>query len=456
MVLIYIIKNRGDKMKWLKYFTIALFFFISLVFIFTLSRGDTFVNFGFSYAISKGQIPYKDFNMVISPFGPIIYSIGLLLCKNIIVYYLEQAILLTVMIYYVEKIINKKWILFLLCLIIPYPVAFVSVIYPGYNFLILLLFIMFIYYFKKDNNYLLGVLLGLIFCTKQTIGIVLFIPTIYYLFKDRKKFKEMTIGYLIPIFVLLIYLLITGSLYNFIDLCFLGLLDFNNSNSGIDIFYFILFILGLIYIIYKTIKDKKNILMYYVLLFSSVVLPIIDYYHVSLFLIIVVLFIIKDLTINNKLYKYIYLFIGLICIIWSYISVKFLDPLTITNYNNFSLVINTKEYSDTSKKLLKYTDSLDKEVIFFMRGSENYFYKIINNKKLNYFDLPNYGNYGYNGVNKMMKKINKKHNVYFVIDKELIVNENDNQQYIKELGQEVIKKSELVKTIGLYEIYYKK
>jgi len=456
MVLIYIIKNRGDKMKWLKYFTIALFFFISLVFIFTLSRGDTFVNFGFSYAISKGQIPYKDFNMVISPFGPILYSIGLLLCKNIIVYYLEQAILLTVMIYYVEKLINKKWILFLLCLIIPYPVAFVSVIYPGYNFLILLLFIMFIYYFKKDNNYLLGILLGLIFCTKQTIGIVLFIPTVYYLFKDRKKFKEMTIGYLIPIFVLLIYLLITGSLYNFIDLCFLGLLDFNNSNSGIDIFYFILFILGLIYIIYKTIKDKKNILMYYVLLFSSVVLPIIDYYHVSLFLIIVVLFIIKDLTINNKLYKYIYLFIGLICIIWSYISVKFLDPLTITNYNNFSLVINTKDYSDTSKKLLKYTDSLDKEVIFFMRGSENYFYKIINNKKLNYFDLPNYGNYGYNGVNKMIKKINKKHNVYFVIDKDLIVNENDNQQYIKELGQEVIKKSELVKTIGLYEIYYKK
>ena len=456
MVLIYIIKNRGDKMKWLKYFTIALFFFISLVFIFTLSRGDTFVNFGFSYAISKGQIPYKDFNMVISPFGPILYSIGLLLCKNIIVYYLEQAILLTVMIYYVEKLINKKWILFLLCLIIPYPVAFVSVIYPGYNFLILLLFIMFIYYFKKDNNYLLGILLGLIFCTKQTIGIVLFIPTVYYLFKDRKKFKEMTIGYLIPIFVLLIYLLITGSLYNFIDLCFLGLLDFNNSNSGIDIFYFILFILGLIYIIYKTIKDKKNILMYYVLLFSSVVLPIIDYYHVSLFLIIVVLFIIKDLTINNKLYKYIYLFIGLICIIWSYISVKFLDPLTITNYNNFSLVINTKDYSDTSKKLLKYTDGLDKEVIFFMRGSENYFYKIINNKKLNYFDLPNYGNYGYNGVNKMIKKINKKHNVYFVIDKELVVNENDNQQYIKELGQEVIKKSELVKTIGLYEIYYKK
>lgn len=445
-----------NKKTIVKYILLFMFFFISLVFIFTLSRGDTFVNFGFSYAISKGQIPYKDFNMVISPFGPILYSIGLLLCKNIIVYYLEQALLLTIMIYYIEKLLDKKWILFLLCLIIPYPVATVSIIYPGYNFLILMLFIMFIYYFKKENNYLLGLLLGLIFCTKQTIGIVLFIPTIYYLFKDKKKFIEMFIGYLIPIILLLIYLLITKSLYNFIDLCFLGLLDFNNSNGSVDIFYFILLILGLIYIIYKIVKDKKNILMYYVLLFSSVVLPIIDYYHVSLFLIIVILFIIKDLNINNKIYKYIYLFIGLICIIWSYISIKFLYPLTITNYNNFSLVINTKSYSDTSNKLLKYTSNLDKEVIYFMRGSENYFYKITNNKKLNYFDLPNYGNYGYDGINKMKKNINKKHDVYFVIDKKLANNKSKNQQYIKELGEEIINNSELVKTIGLYEIYYKK
>ena len=119
---------------------------------------------------------------------------------------------------------------------------------------------------------------------------------------------------------------------------------------------------------------------------------------------------------------------------------------------------NTMLYTFLLKpeNFIKEGYGLDKEVIFFMRGSENYFYKIINNRKLNYFDLPNYGNYGYNGVNKMMKKNNKKHDVYFVIDKELVANENDNQQYIKELGEEVINKSELVKTIGLYEIYYKK
>ena len=119
------------------------------------------------------------------------------------------------------------------------------------------------------------------------------------------------------------------------------------------------------------------------------------------------------------------------------------------------IIINTKDYSDMSKKLIKYTDSLDKEVIYFMRGSENYFYKVINDEKLNYFDLPNYGNYGYNGINKMKKKINKKHDVYFIIDSELINNTDSNQQYIRELGEYVIKSSSKKKNIGVYEIYYK-
>jgi len=86
--------------KYIKYILLFIFFFISLVFIFTISRGDTFVNYGFSYAISKGEIPYKDFNMVITPLAPFIYSIELIFFNNIIIFYLEQAILLTILFYY--------------------------------------------------------------------------------------------------------------------------------------------------------------------------------------------------------------------------------------------------------------------------------------------------------------------------------------------------------------------
>lgn len=441
-----------------KFILLFIFFFISLVFIFTLSRGDTFVNYGFSYAISRGEIPYKDFNMVITPFAPFLYSMGLLLFNNIIMFYLEQAILLTILFYYLEKLINKKSILMLLCIIIPFPIALVSVIYPGYNYILLLLMFIFIYYFKnKENDYLLGILLGLIFCTKQTIGLVLFIPTIYYLFKDRYKFSKMIIGYLIPCLLLFIYLIITGSLNDFINLCFFGLIDFNSNNNSTDIFYSVLFFFGIIYMLYRIIKDKNNILLYYELLFGVVVLPIIDYYHVSLFLIIVIYNIIDSIKFNDKYCKHIVVLIISICSIWSFITCKYFNKISITNYKHFYLVVNDKEYTDTSKKLLKYTNNLDKEVIYFMRGSENYFYKIINNKKLNYFDLPNYGNYGYNGITKIKKEISKINDVYFVVDRKLVNNTDNNQQYIKELGQYIINNSNnKVKSIGIYDIYYKK
>ena len=69
--------------KYVHYLLLCIFFFIALVFIFTLSRGDTFVNYGFSYAISRGEIPYKNFNMIITPLAPILYSFGLLFYQNI-------------------------------------------------------------------------------------------------------------------------------------------------------------------------------------------------------------------------------------------------------------------------------------------------------------------------------------------------------------------------------------
>ena len=90
-----------------------------------------------------------------------------------------------------------------------------------------------------------------------------------------------------------------------------------------------------------------------------------------------------------------------------------------------------------------------------MRGSENYYYKIINDERIDYFDLPNYGNYGYNGIDKMKNKIDKISNSYFIIDSELINNSDSSQQYIKELGKYLIEKSKYVKKIGLYNIYYK-
>lgn len=435
---------------------ITTFFFLALVFVFTLSRGDTFVNYGFSYAISRGEIPYKDFNLVITPLSPIIYSLGLLLYQNIITIYLEQALLLTLFYQIIKKILGEKSILFLLFLLLPYPIATASVIFPGYNFLILILFFLFLYLFKnKKNEFLLGFILGLIFCTKQTVGIILFLPTFIFLLKDYKKFLKIVMGYILPIFIMFIYLLFTKSISSFINLCILGLFNFGSKNQQIDLYYLILFILGIIFFLYRIIKDKKDILNYYGVAFGVVVLPIIDYYHVSLFLVVVFYYLIEKMNWNSKYNKYIFVSIISLSLIWSFASYQFLEEPVIQNQNHFSLVINRKSYVSNSNKLIEYTKSLNKEVIYFMRGSENYYYKIINDQKLNYFDLPNYGNYGYNGIEKMKKEISKTKDVYYVLDRELVNNNDKNQQYIKELGKYVLANSHKVKSIGVYDIYYK-
>ncbi len=439
-----------------KYIMLFFFFFFGLVYFYTLSKNDTYVNFGFSYAISIGEVPYRDFNMVVTPFAPFLYSIGLLFSKSIIIYYLEQAILLTIMFYFLFKLLGEKAWLFLVCLCIPYPVAMVSTLFPGYNFLAFFLFVILIYLEQnKKSDYLIGFILGLIFCSKQTIGLSLFVPCFYYLIKDRVRFAKRLVGYIIPVFILVIYLIVSHSLYNFIDLCFLGLFDFGDYNHSIDVFYLLLFIFSFLFLFAKTLKNKHNIIYYYALCFSIVVVPIVDYYHVSLFLLVFIYVFLGDYNLKREhICKQAILFIISLAFIWFGVEKIFLKDMVITSYHNFEITITSRRYINNVFELNEYLDNKDCNVIYLLRGSENYFYKIINDKEIDYFDLPNYGNYGYDGVNKILNRLRKISDAIFVIDKSLYNNTDDCQQYIKELSNEV-RQFKNIKTIGNYDIYYK-
>ncbi len=429
--------------KFIKYFLLFLFFLSCLLVAYTLNRGDTFVNYGFSYAIANNEIPYRDFNMVITPFSPFLYSIGLFINKSILTYYIEQALLLIILFVFLEKLLMKKSYLFIAILTIIFPVAFSSTIFPGYNFIAFLLLIITIYLEKNNkSDYLIGLVLGLIFCTKQTIGLFLIIPSIYYLFKNYPKFIKRIIGYLIPITIMFIYLLITKSLSYFINLCFLGLFNFGNKNSTYSTYYLFLLILGITYIIYRIIKDKKDIANYYFLLFSIVAIPIIDYYHVSLFLLGPIYLFINNLNIKDNYYKYIYIYILVFYLLGILSTRLFLGQWRITNYNNFPLSIESNNTYKIHLEINNYIKKLDKDIIFLARGSDNYFYKITNNKKITYFDLPNYGNYGYKGEEKLLNNIKNIHNSYILLDNTLCIKKDKYQQYI-------------CKKIGNYTIYYK-
>ena len=438
-------KNR------IKYILLFIFFFGCLILFFSMNRGDCYINYGFSYAIAKGEIPYKDFNVILPPLSMYLYSILLFIYNIIIIIYLEQALLLTILMYFIFELLKKKGYIFLLVLTIFFPIAFSTILFPSYNFLLILELIILIYLEKnKKSDYLIGLLLGLMFCTKHTIGIIMFIPTIYYLFKDRKIFIKRLLGYLIPIFILLIYLLITNTLYKFIDLCFLGLFSFGNHNVEIDPYYLTLLIIGIIINIYYIFKDKKNITNYYILAFSTIAIPLAEFYHVSLYLLALSYLIINNINVKDKYINPIKIFIVLNAFLGTLTTFLFLGDTKINNYKHLKGIIERENYLQTIDQINEYLDN--KKVIYLARGSENYYFKIINEKKLDYYDLTNYGNYGYNGEQKLLNKLKKEKDTYYLLDETVKI---DNQ-YIQEIYEYITTHSELKKKFKNYHIYYKK
>lgn len=439
-----------------KYICIFSYSFLCLLFIYTLSRGDLYVNYGFSYAISRGEVPYVDFNLVILPFAPFLYAIFLLFSKSIICYYLGQALLLTIFSYFVFKLLDKKAFCYFAVLLMPFPIAMASVIFPGYNFLLLLLTVIVIYLEKeKKSDYLIGVLLGCLFLTKQTVGGLLCLASIYYLFKDWKKVLKRVLGFFIPVLVCFLYLVLSGSLASCVDLCFLGLFDFGHSNFYYDKFYLIYLVIAFFVVVYRIFKRPKDIDNYYLLLFMSCTFPLIDYYHVSLFLALFFLVIFSDLKINVNLEKQAIVFIIAIGFIWGIVETKCIGSLNIVNYKNLELSIFSSKYINNVEQLDNYLDNKNMEVVYFLRGSENYFYKIKSNSLITYFDLPNYGNYGYNGMEKIINKLSELDDVLIVIDKSCYLDDNEAQQYIKEAVTYIIENCKFVKKIGNYEVYLK-
>ena len=67
-------RGKVFKKSNLKYLFLLIYFFYCLVLAYNLIRGDSYVNFGFSYAITRGEVPYVDFNLVIPPLAPWLYS----------------------------------------------------------------------------------------------------------------------------------------------------------------------------------------------------------------------------------------------------------------------------------------------------------------------------------------------------------------------------------------------
>lgn len=423
-------------------------------FFFSAIDGDVLWNYGFSYAISRGEIPYVNFNMIVLPFYSFIMAIPLLLSHNIIIYYLVNSLLLTIMFYYLFKMFSYKAYLLLILLIFPLP----SVIFPTYNMFLLFLLIVIIYLEKNDkNDYLIGLLLGFSFLTKQTVGFFMLFPSLYYIKKDFKKVKKRLVAFSLCMIIFIIYLILSKSLYQFIDLCFLGMFDFSKSNGRVFNIFFFISIVMVIFIIRRIIKNRKDLINYYVLAFFTILLPLFDLNHFEFFLFAFSLLYLDKLKIKEKaivlntfifIISYIIIFMGFV------LHFKVTYPNHYHNFESRLLINSSGEFiiRDNLNNFIK--KNKDKRIVIL--SSEAYFYKITNELDIDYFDLLNYGNHGYNGTKKLKKMIDKldKDTLFIVSYDEYMKKDKYNRQQInKEVMEYIISRGKLVEEINCFRVY---
>lgn len=390
---------------------------------------DEIWNYGFSYNIASGLIPYKDFNMIITPLFPILGGIFLYIFgKNIVVYYIFNAIICTTLFYYLKKHApNNYYLSFHIVLV------FSSV---NYNmFCLLLLYILISLEDKKANDYLIGIIIGIVLITKQNIGLLLFLPSL--LTKDIKKIFKRIIGLLIPTIIMFIYLILNNCLYEFIDYTILGLGSFTKDNAYTTPLNILLIIVSIIYLIYKYIKTK-DIKLIYILCFQGIVFPIFNNYHVVLSIIPTFTYALSKININPKVNKY--YFIIVISVVLSLSTHQIIKegykyPNDTINYKYKKL---DNDLVDMINNVSNYITKTDGKI--FIIDATAYILKLESSLPINKYDLLNDGNLGKGGREEIFKEIDEicdKEKCTFIINKQLI-GSSEYRQYNDELYYYVI------------------
>ena len=430
-----------------KYFKYIFLFIFTLFFLnFIPFDLDEIWNYGFMHNIYEGLIPYKDFNMVITPFFPFLFSLMFhVFGSNLLVVNILQALIILCTYWLFEKLFGNKANILILVLFFNY-----DLLYASYNYFVFFCFLLLLYFEKiKVNDYLIGIVIGISILTKQSVGGCLALVSLYYLFNDYKKFLKRVAGIFVPVSIFLIYIFFSDCYREFFDLCILGLFDFGKQNYVGNIFLIFCFIVCLIIIFYKIFRNRKDINNYYVLAFSIIVIPMFDWFHFKFFLFCFLLLFVERFNFSKvNLDLLMYGSVAGISVVNFLSSVKF--PVVYPNdIKHFEYrYISNKHLEETkvvSEKLKKYDD---REVLFLFEQS--YYYKILNDIPINYFDLINTGNWGYDGSNKLFKALKQKKDSIFVINKNSYV---DNKQTDRGALKYVLDNGKKIDEIHGFEFY---
>ena len=178
-----------EKICNLLLFILIFFVILSIVILKPLDDLDEIWNYNFSRNIASGLVPYRDFNMVITPLLSIITGLILKITFNeLIIMRILAAILCSTIIYISYKLFNLLEVKKEVAIIFSFVIVclFKDIFCIDYNYLSLLITLIIIYreikLYKIDHeiikcnikqDVILGVLAGFAILTKQTTGLLI-------------------------------------------------------------------------------------------------------------------------------------------------------------------------------------------------------------------------------------------------------------------------------------------
>ena len=393
---------------------------------------DPSSNYCFSHAFIKGEIPYLDFNTISTPLYLFYQSVGLLIWDNFNMFLLGQALLVTITFSLLYKLYGKKVYLYLLITCVTITANIIGT----YNYMCFFMMIIIIYLEKNysDKDYLIGICISLAILSKHTVGAFFIIPSVIFYMKEPKKIVRRFIGIIIPISIFLIYLILTKSLYSFIDLCILGLFDFSKRNGvgagKINTPFFILSIFLFTISIFIIIKNKKEISNYYLFLGVLFAVPLFDFSHSMMYFNCILAMIIPYIKINDKLIKNISIISSILILF--IVSIDLLKVITISKEKHFKYTIVFNDDYNEAETIYKYFSKFDNPLII---GYSNILYNVINDYEIDYFSVPLYGNFGYNGINKMIEKVDSYNDKIFIVSTNEYNERKKDSQFFKEVAK---------------------
>lgn len=477
---------------------------------------DEVWNYNTANAFAMGLIPYKQVSMITTPLLPMINSVFFKVVFNgIMTYRVVMGIVFALIVLFIYLIIkelsNKKLLSYICAFFIGTLLIKKFLLDYNYLFLLISLVIAFLEIrdikknenFNFNHNLCVGVLTGLAFFTKQTIGLLLIFVMVFEVFIYMKKsgfnlkfdkFIKLIgiriLGMMVPIIIFLIYLGITGAFNDFINYAIKGVREFSNnvpyyrlfdSNDKVVLIisrlFIIVYIPLFITFILESIKNKKlkdELINIYVLAFCSIpviaiIYPISDDFHLMVasffaliiiaYLLILVLKKIDSFIKIDVFYKKL-LLIGILVVI---VLISFKNVIIERNINvKENVLVPFKHYegiyvpeylskriSDVTDKVQSYSNSGRESIIV---DAEAAIYDIVLNRYKKNYDMLLIGNIGENGVEKIINEIKDSHNVYYFVKNPQYAL---NWQLPEDIVDYIRNNLKYHETVSVFDVYYK-